>query len=266
MHWARWGDPGRGRRPARGAPAALVELAFVGTTDDPRVARRGPAAGPGARRGAARPGCAAIVGDEHVHTDHETRRAPHPRQVDAPTCCGCAPGDGADAPDAVVRPGRPRRGRGPGRLVRGAPRRAGPVRRRHVGRRRAGRAARRASPAWSRSTCAASTGCLASTPSSMTAILEAGAARPAGRGAARRARPDAGALPAVLRVRLDRRLRGDPLRGPVVGRATAASTRSWSAYASPPRSGDAGAGQRARPTPPAPTCARWCWAPRARSA
>ena len=44
------------------------------------------------------------------------------------------------------------------------------------------------------------------------------AARSRGRGAARRARPDPRPLPAVVRVRLDRRLRRDPLVGPVLGR------------------------------------------------
>ena len=55
-------------------------------------------------------------------------------------------------------------------------------------------------------------------PVSRTATLEPGAARAAGGGAARRARTDARPLPAVLRVRHDRRLRGDPVQRPVLGR------------------------------------------------
>ncbi len=93
----------------------------------------------------------------------------------------------------------------------------------------------------------------------------AGAARPRGRGAARRGGPDARPLPAVLRVRHDRRLRGHPVLAASPAPATAASTRWSSASGSPRRAASCGSAPPRR-TPPAPTCASCSSAPRAPSA
>ena len=67
-----------------------------------------------------------------------------------PTCCGCAPATAPTPPTPSSAPADHDEVAAVVAWCSRAPRRAGAVRRRHVGRRRAGRPARRASPAWSR--------------------------------------------------------------------------------------------------------------------
>ena len=89
--------------------------------------------------------------------------------------------------------------------------------------------------------------------------------RPAGRGAAGRPRLHARPLPAELRVRLDRRLRGDPLERPGLARLrTLRRPRPRPAHRDPGRR--AAARPRARRAPPDPICASCSSARRARSA
>ena len=106
---------------------------------------------------------------------------------------------------------------------------------------------------------------LAVDPVSMTATLEPGLRGPGGRGAAGRARADPGALPAVVRVRDDRRLRGDPVERPVVGRVRPLRRPRrrdwWSRHRRDPSS----SGTRPR-APRAPTCGRCSSARRVRTA
>ena len=136
MHWSRWGDPAQAG-PLSESAFALVD-AFIGTTDTPAV---DPAERPAlASRWAQQllDELAGIVGAEHVLTDHETRLHRTRGQVHARP---------AQAPRGR-RLGLARRRGAPGShdevaalidWARRAPRRAGPVRRRHLGRRRAGR-------------------------------------------------------------------------------------------------------------------------------
>ena len=263
MHWARWGDPAEAA-PLPGPPAA--------SSDGLRPARRHrPCRSTDVRLPDADladdllAGLRGLVGAEHVHTDHETR-VRHTRGKSTPDLLRMRAGDGSDAPDAVVRPADARRG--------GRARRAGAA---STGSRWSRSAA---APRWSAGSppgATASPGCVvarpapprpaarASTPVSATATLEAGLLGPRGRGAARRARPDARALPAVLRVRLDRRLRRHPVQRPgLVGLRPLRRARRR-AHAWPPRSARSSSAARP-PTPPAPTCASWCSAPRAPSA
>lgn len=101
MHWSRWGDPGR----AAPLPAAARELvdAFLGTRETPAV-------DPAAVRLSAPLATdlvtelAALVGSEHVHLDHDSRLL-RTRGKSTPDLLRLRAGDGADSPDAVVRPG-----------------------------------------------------------------------------------------------------------------------------------------------------------------
>ena len=102
MHWARWGDPDRAA--ALPAPTReLVELAFGPAAERSTV--------PLADVRLPEPGLAddllgglrAIVGEAHVHIDHETR-VRHTRGKSTPDLLRMRAGDGADAPDAVARP------------------------------------------------------------------------------------------------------------------------------------------------------------------
>ena len=87
----------------------------------------------------------------------------------------------------------------------------------------------------------------------MTATLQPGLRGPRGRGAARRARADARPLPAVLRARVDRRLRGHPVQRPVQRRLRPLRRDGRRPHASPrrPATLDLGSlpGQRRRPRP-----------------
>ncbi len=101
MHWSRWGDPAE----AAPLPQSAFDLvdAFIGTTDTPAV---DPAdvrlSDPLAEDLLAE--LAAIVGAEHVLTDHETRLH-RTRGKSTPDLLKLRGGDGSDSPDAVVRPG-----------------------------------------------------------------------------------------------------------------------------------------------------------------
>ena len=100
MHWSRWGDPAQ----ASPLPASALELveAYIGTRDAPAVT-------PGDVR-LSEPlgedllaGLRGIVGAEHVLVDHDTRLH-RTRGKSTPDLLRMRAGDGADAPDAVVRP------------------------------------------------------------------------------------------------------------------------------------------------------------------
>jgi alkyldihydroxyacetonephosphate synthase len=102
MHWARWGDP----TAATALPDAtreLVELAFgpaVARPTTPLEEVRLPPVGLDAEHLA---GLAALVGPEHVRTDHESR-VRHTRGKSTADLLRMRSGDGADAPDAVLLP------------------------------------------------------------------------------------------------------------------------------------------------------------------
>ena len=195
--------PARGRARARGAGLRAA----------------GPAGGRGrhpARAGPRRPTARRAAGDRRRRARPHRRPDPHPahpRQVDHRPAA--RPGRRPDrragrrGPPRRARRGRRRAGVG-GR----APRGRGPLRWRHERDRRAGgparRLRRRRQPRPGPDEA----------PARRRRRLDdrdprAGAARARGRGAAGRARPDAGPLPAVLRARVDRRLRRDPVQRPV---------------------------------------------------
>ncbi|MBO9522211.1 MAG: FAD-binding oxidoreductase [Nocardioidaceae bacterium] len=101
MHWSRWGDPAEAG-PLPENAFALVD-AFIGTTDTPAVAS--------AEVRLSEPldadlvaELAALVGEDHVLTDHETRLH-RTRGKSTPDLLRLRAGDGSDSPDAVVRPG-----------------------------------------------------------------------------------------------------------------------------------------------------------------
>ena len=100
MHWSRWGDPAK----AGPLPAGARELvdAFLGTSETPAV---DPAEVRLSEPLAAEllEELAAIVGAEHVLTDHETRLH-RTRGKSTPDLLLLRAGDGTDSPDAVVRP------------------------------------------------------------------------------------------------------------------------------------------------------------------
>ncbi len=102
MHWARWGDPDAAA-PLSETARGLVELAFGpavprATTPLDQVRLPSSALAPDLLeqlRG--------LVGADHVHDDHEAR-VRHTRGRSTPDLLRMRDGDGADAPDAVVRP------------------------------------------------------------------------------------------------------------------------------------------------------------------
>jgi alkyldihydroxyacetonephosphate synthase len=102
MHWARWGDPAKAH-PVSESMRGLIE-AFLGPLEDrppvPQADVRLPDVGLDATHLAALRG---LVGDEHVHTDHDWRVA-RTRGKSTPDLLKMRAGDGSDAPDAVVRP------------------------------------------------------------------------------------------------------------------------------------------------------------------
>ena len=215
MHWARWGDPDRAE-PVSDSLRELVE-AFLGElTDRPAVAEEEVRLPDVALGEDLLDGLRALVGDEHVHVDHAWRVA-RTRGKSTPDLLRMRAGDGSDAPDVVVRPASHDEVAAVVGLVRRARRRARAVRRRDLRGGRPGRPARRvrrrrrARPA-------------ADDPAGRRRRRlrhrhpRGRAARARGRGAARRARPDARPLPAVVPLRLDRRLRRHPVQRAVLGR------------------------------------------------
>ena len=209
MHPSRWGDPARAAAlpdTARG----LIEMVF-GLDERPaqtEVSVPAPVIDP-----ALLDELAGTLGAEHVRTDDETRRL-RTRGKSTPDLLRQRtrrPERRARRRRAARQPRR--RGRRP-RLGGAAPRRRRPVRRRHLGDRRPGRPARRLRR----------TGLARPDPDEAAARgrphlddrdPRARPARPGGRGAARGRGAHARPLPAVLRVRHDRRLRGHPVERPV---------------------------------------------------
>ena len=140
--------------------------------------------------------------------------APHPRQVHARPAA--RPRGRPDRRARRRRPaGEPRRGRGRARARRRAPRGGGPVRRRHVRHRRPGRPPRRVLRRRQPRPRPADRGLRR--PGLDDRRPRSRPPRPRGRGRPGRARRHAGPLPAVVRARLHRRLRRDPVERPGVG-------------------------------------------------
>src|SRR5690349_15125814 len=102
MHPTRWGDPERSH-PLPETARGLVELVFpvVDRTVDEGVEPSLPAPALAPDVLAA---LVAVVGDEHVLTDDDTRRV-RTRGKSTPDLLRARAGDLGDAPDAVVRPG-----------------------------------------------------------------------------------------------------------------------------------------------------------------
>ena len=71
MHWSRWGDPAQAG-PLSESAFALVD-AFIGTADTPAVDPADVRLSRPARRRSCSTSSPAIVGAEHVLTDHDTR-------------------------------------------------------------------------------------------------------------------------------------------------------------------------------------------------
>ena len=267
MRWWGWGDPAH----PPGLPADGARRSSPRPSASPR-GRAPPVAlverAPGAVR--ARPSRAlaalrAIVGAEHVRDDHAERVAARRRQ-------------GLPRPRAAARRASPR-----GRRTRSScpaareqvralldavrARVAGgrPVRRRHERRRRRRAAARRARGVICARHAAAGRACSRSTASRARSPSRAGMRAPALERHLARARAHARALPAVLRVRLARRLRGDALGRPGLERLRRDRARWCSACAWRRPAGEIDAAGAARRAPPARRCAS-CWsARRARS-
>lgn len=101
MHPSRWGDPALAA-PLADGPRGLVELAFGGLEATPALdAPPLPASGLAPDLLA---DLRAVLGDEHVLADDETRRL-RTRGKSTPDLLRMRAGDLTDAPDAVVRPG-----------------------------------------------------------------------------------------------------------------------------------------------------------------
>ena len=261
MHPTRWGDPAAAaplpEPPAAWSswPSALDERPAVDVAGAARVR---------ARRRRCSTASRELLGADHVLTDDETRRL-RTRGKSTPDLLRARAGDLTDAPDAVVRPAATTRSPpsstfavehhlavvpfGGGTSVVG------------------GLAARREGFAGVVSLdLVRMKRLLARRPGLDDRDPRARPARPGGRGAARRARPDARAT--------SRSRSSTPRIGGFA--ATRSSGQSSAGYgrfdalvvgltvATPQRPARPRAPRR--PTPPAPTCASWCSAPRARSA
>ncbi len=251
MHWSRWGDPAQAG-PLPETALALVD-AFIGTSDTPAVA-------PGdVVLSAPLPDdlvaeLTGIVGAEHVLLDHDTRLH-RTRGKSTPDLLKLRHGDGSDSPDAVVRPGSHDEVAAViawcvRRHVALVPFGGGTS---VVG----GLAARREGFAGVVSLDLIRFDKLLEVDhDSMTALLEPGLRGPQAEALLAAEGAHARALPAVVRVRLDRRLRGDPVLGPVLGRLRPVRLprrRPEGRHAS----GHPRARQLTRRTLPAPTCASW---------
>ncbi len=102
MHWSRWGDPAK-VHPVSESTRGLIE-AFVGPVEErPTVALDDVALPPIGLAGDLLDGLRALVGDDHVLTDDESR-VRHTRGKSTPDLLRIRGGDASDAPDAVVRP------------------------------------------------------------------------------------------------------------------------------------------------------------------
>jgi alkyldihydroxyacetonephosphate synthase len=101
MHWARWGDPAQAR-PLAEAARDLVELAF-GLAEKPATTLDTVRLPDSVLDAALLDELRALLGDGHVLVDHETR-VRHTRGKSTPDLLRMRAGDGADGPDAVLRP------------------------------------------------------------------------------------------------------------------------------------------------------------------
>lgn len=101
MHWSRWGDPGRAA-PLSQSAFDLVD-GFLGTSPTPAVADADVRLSDPLAEELLEE-LAAVVGAEHVLTDHGTRLR-RTRGKSTPDLLRLRAGDGSDSPDAVVRPG-----------------------------------------------------------------------------------------------------------------------------------------------------------------
>ena len=259
MHPTRWGDPARaGALPetARG----LVELVFP--VADRAVPDERDGLAPAARSHRRDPGRPRVRGRRGARA-HRRRRpaAAHPRQVDA----GPAPRPRRRPHRRAGRRGpsrRPRRGPARARGRRPSPDRGRAVRRRDVGRRWTGRPSRGV-----RRGRQPRPGADEAAPRGRPRVDDrhprAGPAGAGGRGAPGRARPHPRPLPAVLRVRHHRRLRGDPVERAVVRRLRPVRRARGRAGRRDAATGRSSSGTRRR-APPDPTCGSCSWAPRGR--
>ncbi len=102
MHWARWGDPAEAA-PLPEAARGLVEMAFGPAQEHPTTPLEDVRLPDPALDAGLLAGLREIVGDDHVHTDHETR-VRHTRGKSTTDLLRMRTGDGSDAPDVVVRP------------------------------------------------------------------------------------------------------------------------------------------------------------------
>ena len=100
MHWSRWGDPAEAG-PLPESTRALVD-AFLGTRDTPADDPADVHLSEPLDAGLVAE-LAAIVGPDHVLTDHDTRLH-RTRGKSTPDLLRLRHGDGHDSPDAVVRP------------------------------------------------------------------------------------------------------------------------------------------------------------------
>jgi alkyldihydroxyacetonephosphate synthase len=101
MHWSRWGDPERAA--ALPDPALALVDAYLGTSAHPAVAP-GDVGLSAPLREDLLTELRALLGEEHVLTDHDTRLR-RTRGKSTPDLLRLRAGDGSDSPDAVVRPG-----------------------------------------------------------------------------------------------------------------------------------------------------------------
>jgi len=101
MHWSRWGDPEQAG-PLTQSARALVD-AFIGTVDTPAVDLADVRLSD-PLDAALVAELDALVGADHVLTDHDTR-ALRTRGKSTLDLLLIRQGDGSDSPDAVVRPG-----------------------------------------------------------------------------------------------------------------------------------------------------------------
>jgi alkyldihydroxyacetonephosphate synthase len=102
MHWARWGDPAEAA-PLPEAARGLVEMAFGPAQEHPTTPLEDVRLPDPALDADLLAALRGIVGDDHVHTDHEAR-VRHTRGKSTTDLLRMRAGDGSDAPDVVVRP------------------------------------------------------------------------------------------------------------------------------------------------------------------
>ncbi len=152
----------------------------------------------------------ALLGGKPCATSH-AERVRHAAGKGYPDLVRLRAGEPEEAPDAVLYPSRPEQLGALLRAVRGALDRGGAVRRRHERRGRRGAAAAGSTRRWLRSTCASSRTLVELDGESRLVTVQAGMRAPALERHLAAQGSHARALPAVLRVRLAGRLRGERL-------------------------------------------------------